>query len=432
MTRGVAAGWALLVLLQGGCREVVEVLRAEDGGGGGAAPAAEAGAAGASRGGSGSSSGGVAGTATGEAGEGPVGGARAVDPELGIFVDSGDAHSCAARYGALFCWGAGADGRLGLGDTDDRNEPARVGVDADWISVATGVAHTCALKTDGSVWCFGANTVGQLGQGSTASSSVPLRVPLPGKVTQLSSEANTGCAVLESAELYCWGRNFEGNIGLDDRHPGVDQLSPVRSGDSSDWNLAATGDGHTCGIRGRGLLFGWGRNTAANLGLGQTNDQQRRVATRIGDEEDWQLVVSGQDSSCGVRLGGKLFCWGGNNFGNLGLGDTQQRLVPTALEPERAWVQVAIDTFHGCGIDAADDLFCWGRGIEGQLGTSDNEQRLVPELIASGFAQVAAGRMSSCAVTQGGAVLCTGENDAGQLGVGDNLRRNTFTELAFR
>lgn len=394
---------AALVLALSGCSEVVEVLRAPEN---------------------------VAG-ASGAAGMAAVGGAMAANPALGAFVDAGDAHGCATRRGILYCWGAGADGRLGTGDTSDRNAPVRVGFDADWIAVATGVAHSCALKTDGAVWCFGANNVGQLGQGNTSSSSIPLRVPLPSKVAALSSEANTACAVLDSGELWCWGRNWEGNIGLNDTHPGVDQLSPIRSGTDSDWKLTGTGDGHTCGVRGPGLLFGWGRNTAANLGLGQTNDQQRRVATQIGTDQDWQSVVSGQDSSCGIRGGGNLFCWGGNSFGNLGLGDTAQRLLPTAVGVGPVWSELSIDTFHGCGIDADKNLFCWGRGIEGQLGSGNNDAVLTPTLVGPGYAQVAVGRMSTCAVTSDERVLCTGENAAGQLGVGDSLRRNTFTELSF-
>ena len=405
---------------------MVEVLQAAAGSGNSSAAGSPAGRGGASAlGGAPAAGAGTTGAQPGSGGE------QAAEPTLGVFIDAGDAHSCAARFGILYCWGANVDGRLGVGDNADRNSPTRVGFDADWASVATGVAHTCALKQNGSVWCFGANTVGQLGQGNSAPSSVPVLVPLPRKAIQLSSEANTACVVLDDGELYCWGRNWEGNIGLNDTHPGVDQLSPVRSGDQSDWKLTGTGDGHTCGVRGSGLLFGWGRNTAANLGLGQTNDQQRRSATQIGTDDDWLTVVSGQDSSCGIRAGGSLFCWGENSFGNLGLGDIVQRLVPTAVVPGRVWTQLSIDTFHGCGIDVDRNLYCWGRGIEGQLGAGDNNERLNPELVGPGFAQVVVGRMSSCARTDDDRILCCGENAAGQLGLADNDRRNAFTELGF-
>jgi alpha-tubulin suppressor-like RCC1 family protein len=424
VNRGLTLGSALLLAIaQGACREVVEVLSAVGGAGGQSSSAVGAG-------GTNDDPRGTGGEQANNGGESASGGARPI-PMLGISVDAGDGHGCATRYGALYCWGKGSDGRLGLGDTEDRESPTRVGTEGDWLSVATGVAHTCALKIDGSVWCFGSNSVGQLGQGTTDSSSLPLRVPLSGNVAHLSSGANTACVVFESGALYCWGRNWEGNIGLNDTHPGLDQLSPVRSGTFDDWRLTGTGDGHTCGVRGIGLLYGWGRNTAANLGLGQIDDQQRRSATRIGDGDDWLSVVSGQDSSCGLRVGGNLYCWGGNAFGNLGLGDREQRLEPTQVVPGRAWTRVAVDTFHACGIDAEDQLYCWGRGIEGQLGTADNDERLDPELIGAGYAQVAVGRMFTCAVTLQDEIACTGENAVGQLGLPGNLRRNEFTTLSF-
>jgi alpha-tubulin suppressor-like RCC1 family protein len=412
------------LLTMGGCSETAQVLSVS------ASAGAASGGAGAAGGGS-SNGGDASGSSTG--------GAQPENPALGVFVDAGDSHSCATRFGLLYCWGENAKGRLGLGDEDNRVAPVRVGSDADWIAVATGVAHTCALKSDGTVWCFGDNAFGQLGQGTLLPSSVPRPVTLPGKVLQLSSEANTACAVLEDGSLYCWGRNWEGNIGLNDQHPGVDQPWPIRSGLDGDWTLVGTGDGHTCGVRGAGTLFCWGRNTAANLGLGQTVDLQRRVATQVGSDEDWSSVVSGQDASCGIRSGGLLFCWGGNSFATLGLGDREARLTPSELgQPGAAgeWSQVSLDTFHTCGVDAAANLYCWGRNLEGQLGTADNDDRLVPAKVVAGsdaqpVAQVAVGRFSSCAVARDARIFCTGENGAGQLGLGDSARRNTFTEVAF-
>jgi alpha-tubulin suppressor-like RCC1 family protein len=407
------AWWGGALLLLAGCSEVSEVLSVSAGG----------------------ASSGTAGVAAGTAGAGsPSGGAQPENLALGVFVDAGDSHSCATRFGALYCWGENAKGRLGLGDETNRDAPARVGGAANWVSVATGVAHTCALKDDGTVWCFGDNTFGQLGQGTLQPSSVPLPVALPGKVLELSAEANTACAVLEDGRLYCWGRNWEGNIGLNDQHPGVDQQSPVRSGSDSDWTLTGTGDGHTCGLRGAGLLFCWGRNTEANLGLGQTVDLQRRVATQVGSDDAWSSVVSGQDASCAIRSAGLLFCWGGNSYATLGLGDRDARLAPSELGPPGGagvWSQVSLDTFHACGVDAASKLYCWGRNLEGQLGTADNDDRLVPAQVGSSFRQVAVGRFSSCAATSDAHVFCTGENGAGQLGVGDSARRNAFTEVAF-
>lgn len=414
------AAWACALLLASACSQVAEVLTA---------PASFGGSGGVAAGG-GSGESGAGDRGAGEGGGAAAGGAAPEDPELGVRVDAGDSHACAVRYGALYCWGQNRDGQLGLGDDTPRNTPARVDPGALYRAVATGVAHTCALRVDGSVWCFGANQFGQLGQGHLTPSWLPVPIDLPGRVTQLSSGSNTACAVLESGELYCWGRNWEGNIGLGDTHPGVDRTLPVRSGSDSDWLMTATGDGHTCGVRGEGLLMCWGRNSAANLGLGQTTDPQRREAASVGMERDWYAVASGQDGSCGLRGDGRLFCWGGNAYGALGVGDRDARLLPA--EVDGSFAQISLDTFHACGVDMGGRLHCWGRNVEGQLGSDDNEDRLEPLPVAagSGFREVAVGRFSSCAVSEEDLVYCTGENGAGQLGTGDTARRNRFSLVA--
>ena len=67
---------------------------------------------------------------------------------------SGAGHTCGLRTdGSLWCWGEGAYGKLGLGDTDDRYVPTQVGTDHDWALVVPGGFNTCALRVDRSLWC---------------------------------------------------------------------------------------------------------------------------------------------------------------------------------------------------------------------------------------------------------------------------------------
>src|SRR5437773_1950231 len=42
--------------------------------------------------------------------------------------------------------------------------------------VATGSAHACAIRNDGTVWCWGRNDFGQLGDGNATDSTVPVQV----------------------------------------------------------------------------------------------------------------------------------------------------------------------------------------------------------------------------------------------------------------
>ena len=58
---------------------------------------------------------------------------------------------------AVFCWGRGEDGQLGLGDTSDQDEPTYVdalrGVGVRQIACGSG--HTVVLTTDGEVFTWG-------------------------------------------------------------------------------------------------------------------------------------------------------------------------------------------------------------------------------------------------------------------------------------
>jgi alpha-tubulin suppressor-like RCC1 family protein len=346
-------------------------------------------------------------------------------------VDSGVGHSCATLHGVLYCWGDNSRGQLGLGDTTARDRPTRIGVLGDWARVAAGANHSCALRSDGTAHCFGADDIGQLGQAGLGQSLVPLSVALPVAATQIVTESNHVCVIGGDGALVCWGENIEGEIGQADSPPFVSQFAPVSVGTDHDWTAVDTGQGHTCGLRGPGDLYCWGRNTSSQLGLGDGAPEQTRVPTRVGTAT-YSRIHAGQNHTCGIRTDGSLECWGDNQFGNLGTGDRVAHSSPIRIGDQQDWLEISLDTFHSCAIDASSHLFCWGRNVEGQLGVGDTDDRLSPTPIpGEGFTQVAVGRFHTCALKSDDSVWCTGANDSSQLGLGDTERRSAFTELSF-
>lgn len=407
-----------------GCGEVVEVL-------GPATTPGDAGEPALSGAGGENATGGA--SSAGDGGEPPsdagAGGAPS-RPAL-VRLDAGSYHACVVLDGALYCWGQNQRGRLGVGDTENRARPTRVGADNDWSDVTAGSEHTCALKVDGSVYCFGTNDNGQLGVPGVNDVRSPLRVELPRPALQLSAEAEFTCALLDDGALYCWGANFEGQLGQDDAYPGEDSPSPLRVTEFSDYLAVDAGQGHACALRSPGTPYCWGRNTASELGLGAGAPGQTRVPGVVVDAGDFTAIAAGQHHSCAVRGLGELACWGGNRHGNLGTGDQEQRDVPTTVIAEGI-ASVTLDTFHTCALGTDQSLSCWGRNVEGQLGVGDAVDRWVPAtLVGQRFEQVAAGRFFTCAVDTERAIRCTGANEAGQLGFGDTARRSTFEPLPY-
>ena len=47
----------------------------------------------------------------------------------------------------------------------------------------------------------------------------------------------------------------------------------------------------------------------------------KNIPTRIGNNSDWtHIVISSFWDTCGFRNNGQLFCWGRNDYGQLGDG----------------------------------------------------------------------------------------------------------------
>ena len=101
-------------------------------------------------------------------------------------IASGRYHSLALDSdGKVYTWGLNGSGNLGDASYTKRNTP--VAVDVSGVlsgkvltAIAGGSSHCLALGSDGAVYSWGLGTSGQLGVGSTSSSNIPVRVQSSG------------------------------------------------------------------------------------------------------------------------------------------------------------------------------------------------------------------------------------------------------------
>jgi hypothetical protein len=235
--------------------------------------------------------------------------------------------------------------------------------------------------------------------------------------------------------LYCWGANDEGQLGQAGVFPASDPeaedaLSPVQV-PVPEVRAVSVGQGHTCAIALTGALYCWGRNTSRELGGGDSI--QHRTPLLIGSDLDWLAIAAGQNHTCALRNDETLWCWGlntafdGEEGSPLGVAEAGFFDVPTRIGTTSGFIALSGDTFHSCAVQREERLWCWGRNIEGQLGLSDTAFYPTPRLVPGRFARVSVGRFFTCAVTAEGQVACTGANESGQLGLGDRNRRIEFT-----
>jgi hypothetical protein len=172
------------------------------------------------------------------------------------------------------------------------------------------------------------------------------------------------------------------------------------------------GWGHTCAIKQDGSLWCWGRNDYGQLGDGTNTDK----TTPVQITSEVSSVALGGDHTCAVKTDGSLWCWGNNDFGQLGDGTNTSRTTPVQITSGVS--SVALGLHHTCAVKTDGSLWCWGVNWYGQLGDGTNTDKTTPVQITSGVSSVALGRGHTCAVKTDGSLWCWGVNASGQLGDG--------------
>lgn len=183
------------------------------------------------------------------------------------------------------------------------------------------------------------------------------------------------------------------------------------------FDMVAAGSRHTCAIK-TGKLYCWGSNSNGQVGLGAASPDVE-VPTRIGSSTTWEMVAVGQVNSCGIDAG-KLYCWGNDDYGQVGNEATVGNIMaPAPVGLPSQWEYVTVGLNHSCGINAGQ-LYCWGRDNSGQVGNGATVgDILTPTLIdgSTTWEKVAAGSYHTCGI-KASELYCWGQDAYGQVGNG--------------
>ena len=139
------------------------------------------------------------------------------------------------------------------------------------------------------------------------------------------------------------------------------------------------------------------------------------------------MISAGADMSCATTSNGSVWCWGGNDHGQLGNGTKTNSWVPVRVSKINTAVAVSAGgTWNAGGKGASLSAFacavlrngavvCWGDSYGAPA-----LDRSVPRTIygANEVVAIASGNAHTCALTRAGSVWCWGANDRGQLGTG--------------
>jgi alpha-tubulin suppressor-like RCC1 family protein len=237
-------------------------------------------------------------------------------------------------HGQAWGWGKNGGGELCLGSKTDYGTPVKVPLPR--VTALAGASNHAVYDSDGTVYACGQNVAGDLGDGSQHSSTTPMKVAgLNGlQVTKLvASFANSG-ALLSNGNYFDWGYNANGQLGngrmprssdVPVQVPLPAPVTQVAQGGSL-WN-----NGQTLVLLSSGSLWGWGDNSAGQLGDGMSGNQASPARFRSPVGVTYQSLATGSATSYAVSTAGAVYAWGVGHLGQVGDGLTSVALIPVQV-----------------------------------------------------------------------------------------------------
>lgn len=320
-------------------------------------------------------------------------------------------HTCALPpAGDVQCWGYNGFGAVGSRFPDDELAPTPVVFGQTFSSVVAGRGIVCGITDDsgGETFCWGDNRSWQIGDAyvlagepyppfddschfTSRCALTPRRVQdattQAVHLTVVAPAVFHVCGLRPSGQAVCWGTG-SAEIGsatyLTDATvptPFVDVLSPTL-------DTIVAGASHNCGLTEAGETHCWGLNSHGQLGTanpgfscpsGTSMVPCSPVPLMISAPAFRQISAGGQ-STCGVTMNGDVYCWGSNEFAQLGAPGAPDMCggVACSLDPMRVPIpdrppvaSVAVGDAHACAVTRSGAAWCWGNPTSGRLGSAD-------------------------------------------------------------
>jgi hypothetical protein len=298
----------------------------------------------------------------------------------------------------------------------------------------------CGLSVSGAPSCWGYEPPELVPGGLTFTQLTA------GGSPNITGAGRHACGITSSGAAYCWGHNALGQLGIG-LNPGCGPSrycsTPMPVAGGLTFVSLSAGDAHTCGIVESGEAYCWGYNNWAQLGAAGDDSCGQPcgpVPLPVRGGLTFAQITAGSRHTCGVTTDGAAYCWGINELGQLGSGEVGGRAdVPTPVVGGLTFSTVEAGWEHTCGVTVGGGGWCWGSGDYGALGNgTSNTREGIPVQISGSLtlSSISTGGRVSCAVTTTGAGYCWGQGSQGTLGNAtfqdSNVPVPVFGGLTFR
>ena len=279
----------------------------------------------------------------------------------------------------------------------------------------------------GRVLCWGYGEYGELGNGAYDSLSAPARVIGIRNAASVTAGFYDTCATLSTGKSECWGDGAYGELGNNNSDNDTDV--PVALTGISKVTAISASELYTCVATSDHAVYCFGSDQYGQLGNGHTGQSAVPVAAKALSAGA-VAIGAGYYRTCALVSGGHVQCWGYGLDGELGNGSIAISAKPAHVTGISGAESVVTGEDHTCALLHTGLVDCWGADYYNQLADGISADALIPTRVV-GLAHVTAissDAYHTCAVTEGH-VRCWGWNEYGQLGNGTTSEESNTVQV---
>ncbi|XP_052458893.1 probable E3 ubiquitin-protein ligase HERC4 [Carassius gibelio] len=201
------------------------------------------------------------------------------------------------------------------------------------------------------------------------------------QVIQIACGDHHSMALTHDGHVFVWGDNSHGQLGLEKDHPGSPSAQHVKSLSGVPLAQISAGGDHSFGLSLSGVVFGWGKNSAGQLGLGDTTDRHVPTVVKSLNQKKTVSISCGGEHTATLSKGGTVFTFGSGGSGQLGHKSFKDEHHPRVVA--ELWgsevSQVTCGRHHTLvSVASSKRIYSFGCWMQGKLGNCKMIKKSVP------------------------------------------------------
>lgn len=295
-------------------------------------------------------------------------------------------------------------------------------------AVSAGSAHTTSLRSDGTVWTWGRGSNGQLGNGDTGlgvRSFTPVKVDGLEGITAIADGNGFVYALKSDGTVWGWGANSAGQLG---DGSAFDRPQPVKVSGLTNVTAISAGNFFGAAVKGDGTVWIWGTGSGLVTGTFVVN----LTPIQMTGIDNVKAISAGGGHLLMLKTDKTLWAAGANSRGQLGDGSTTYRPLPVQVAGLTNVSRMAAGGEEfSLALKEDGTIWAWGINFNGQLGPGGGSIDFTPHPNAiqvtglpAGMVNVAAGLNFCFGIAGDGTVWSWGSDSSFQLARGTGVSDN--------